>query len=315
MLFTKALEDMQNLYNDFDIEEEERNFAFETALYKLECNSIMCEADHIAIEAYNDYNGNMSILESQFEVVKEEAEKSIFEKIKAWISKAWNWIKNMAIKIKNWVLGLFSKRKAFIDKYKNDTRSVSAELIDFNKAKSIIMEFSNEATVMTEKIKTYYKDIKDGKGMPMPKDNATPFQYVMDNKSLFGVSHDYESLDKAVSFVKDSVMKEKKNVTIKLKDFCKGLEDFNKIKDDANMKTFDKRASKIGLSILAFFSTDTNKTVGFMQIDKSKTLISAARDATSLVIKIITGYATAIKEVMSTNMEAIQKAIPNNKED
>lgn len=314
MLFTKYLEDEQvflESIEDFDIAEDEREFAFETSLHILDCNYILCEAEQVAIEAYSDYNGNMSVLESQFEVVKEEAEKGFIDKIKGWISKAWNWIKTTVIKIKNWIIGLFSKRQAFINKYKDDETEVTVDITNFDKAKKKILEYSKEATTMADKVKEFYNDLTSGKLFPAVKDGMSPFDYIMANKSIFGISHDYKSLNEMDKQIREDCINPLDTQTFKLKDFVKDMQDFFKLKDDVYMKTFDKKVAKISLSILAAFSKD-EETGNKLIVDKSKTLLSAARDATTMIIKIITAYAGVIKEIISESIKEIEKKLSSS---
>ena len=316
MLFTQKLAEESALINiDFDIEEEERQFAFESMMNAFEINRIHCEAELVAIEAYKDYNGNMSVLESQFEVVKEEAEKGIIEKVKAWVIKAWNWIKNTVSKFKNWVVGLFSKQKAFINKYKDDETEINVNIVDFDKAKQVITSFSEEAKVMGEKIKAYYNDLKSGKTFPLPKTNDK-FLYIMDNKSIFGVTNDYKSLESVGDYIKEAAMKNTKSASFKMKDFVKKLEEFSKIKDDTNISTVGKHAAKMAINAEAFFRIDTNAPVdgNVFAIDKGKTLLQIASTALNLLIKIVTGYGKAIKSVISFNMDSVSHALAKSKE-
>ena len=293
---------------DFDIDDENRNFSFESALFDLEINSIYYDAEHLAIESYIDYNGNESELQYQFKVIQESANQSLWEKIKSWLSKAWNWIKSLVIKFKNWILSFFSKQKAFISEFKDDERVVTVNIIEFGKAYATIDEFSKESIVMTEKIKAFYNNLVNGKSVPFIKEGASSFNYIMDNDSLFGISHEYTSIESIPNYIKEKVYNNKKKISIKLKDFVSKLQDFIKIKDNVNSKTMDKKITKMALSIQAFFSAGSTETKNGVFVE-NKTLLTITKDATMMCLKIISGYMKVIKDVISDNIDAVRRAI------
>ena len=308
MLFTQKLaEEAAMIDVDFNIEEEEHQFAFESMLTNFDINRIACEAELVAIEAYKEYNGNMSVLESQFEIVREEAEQGIVEKIKGWITRAWEWIKSMFTKFKNWIVGLFSKQKAFVNKYKDDDTQVTAEIYDFDKVKSKIVEYSNEATVIAEKVKEYHNKSINSL-VPVPDDGQSVSDFIEKNKSLFGFTHSFESAEKVAEIMNKDIDAEKKSATFKMKDFVSKLEAFAKVKDDVNTSTFTKKMAKLAMEVKVKASPKDN---GIM---KPKTIFGIVRDVLGICLKIMSTYMTIIKKVINSNMEAVQKAYPKKEE-
>ena len=227
MLFTQILKEntIQVSADELalDIEESCYEFGLESALTSLEINSVKYDAEHLAIEAYNDYNGNMTVIESQLTALTEEANEGILAKIKGWVKKAWEFLKKLYNKAKDWVLGLFNKYKRFIEKYKDDTREITGEFYSNDVTKAV-----RDLVDICKKLVDYYNDVvhtafSQGKLPDEVPNNKAQMKEFLTKKFNFNESMMDPASDRGYVFEYISG-KEKKSRTITLKDFCKELQ-------------------------------------------------------------------------------------------
>ena len=110
MLFTQyANVDLESTFdnsNDIDtyaLEEALNESEFNMKVFDYEYNHEFHNVEMIAIEAYKESNGNTTVLESQFEVIKEGFLGKIWDKFKSFLKMIWDAIVKAITKLLEWL--------------------------------------------------------------------------------------------------------------------------------------------------------------------------------------------------------------------
>lgn len=298
MLVTKPL-NKSVAFEDIDFSQSQRDYEMENALEVAECHFILNNADKMAIEAYVDYNGNETMLESQFATLTENALTDITKSLKDMVKRFIEFMAKFLNNLKNWFKGLFSKTQAFINKYKDDPTEIELELYcDFEDAKDAIKDFTDDYEKVVKKYVNEFTTM--GRTVRAHEQEQEDFISVMCREA--GTNFDYSSLTNLTisEFVSAEVTGRhiKRHKKMKLKDFVKDLQDFMKLeKATKNLESY-KLAEKIFGAL--------NK----MTDNKSYMAVSAQK-LYSFLTQLATAIPVAVKEVISDNIKQAIEAAKN----
>lgn len=103
---------------DYDVFSGASTIAFENAVELFEIQHIKLNAERLAMEAYIKNDGKMtSVLESQMIVLREDAQESVWEKIKTFFRNLIQKIKNFGAKVMDFITKIFSSNEKFLARF------------------------------------------------------------------------------------------------------------------------------------------------------------------------------------------------------
>ena len=107
----------------------------ECAQLRADICHIECKYEGMAIRAYNEALTE-SALNSEFTVLKEAAEKGIWERIKSFFNRIIEFFKRIALRIRNWIVTFLKSNDKFMAEHKDSTASGTVKSYDFKQIHS-----------------------------------------------------------------------------------------------------------------------------------------------------------------------------------
>lgn len=310
MLVTKRLETKveQLSLEDMDFDQVRRDYELDLAMEMAEINFIQTDADKLAIEAYVDYNGNETMLESYYVTLTENAVSDTANRIKNMLERLAAFIMEYLRKFANWVKGLFDKNQAFINKYGNNPTKVNMVYIDFGKAERNIQEYIDDYNTFYNK--TINNPIALGGALAAMMNNKRTdvFDFLINNYA--GLKKDYEKNGFA-NAIKAEILgnKNKSKTSIGLNQFCKELKSFMNLSKQINNLADVKIQNKAN----AFAKTIAEKVFG---ADSTFTIgISTSTACTTFLTNLLSVITQVYRDVLVANMQAVHKALANTDTD
>lgn len=141
----------------YDIDTGLSDIDFESYLGIFDISHAYFNAEKKALEAYKANNYVMNtVLESQIQIIKEEAEESIWEKVKRWFNEFCAKMSNLWNNIKNFLFKMVSTNKQFLEHFKaaaNNTRTTTGNYIDISNCLAKIQEYTSKIITFNDYIK------------------------------------------------------------------------------------------------------------------------------------------------------------------
>lgn len=302
MLVTKRLETKveQLSLEDMDFDQVRRDYELDLAMEMAEINFIQTDADKLAIEAYVDYNGNETMLESYYVTLTENAVSDIGARLKRMFDAFISFISKYLQKFANFVKGLFNNNQAFINKYGEDTTVVTINYIDFDKAGKKIINYLNDYEKFIEF--TLANPVTLGSkiaGLNKDEYKANKFDSIVNNRSFIMLDHEYDK-NTFEKDVKEDIM-EASSTKIALNDFCKELQTFMNLNKTINSMMDVRKLNKI-ISIMDKIAKKSN-------VPSVIEITEIASICTSFLSKLLSAITQSYRDVITNNIAEVNKAI------
>ena len=295
MLVTKPLKP-SIAFEDIDFSQMQRDYEFDLAMESFEYNSIIMDAEKLAIETLNDYNGNESALESQFASIKEGAGDALVASVGKIVEEFISYMGKLLTKLKDWFIGLFSKTKQFVEKYKNDETEIEIKFYDFDDAKEELEVFADDYKKLS---KSFADDVYD-LGYLIGQNENTNNDIMEEISKKAHTKKEYTSDNSVDTFIKGSILGEShmKSKKVEMKDFVKDMKKFMDVK-----KVIEGLSTYKVMEKLTKFANKVNGNNNYVAtMNKFFTFLS----------KFAATLPVVYKEVLSHNMTVARKALNEN---
>lgn len=264
MLFAKGILEQMEAFEEPQIRDASTNFLetgreieLECTMFEYETLQIKLACENQAIEAFKENNRQVTeSLNTEFEILKEAAERSIGEKVKVFFKKIYEKLIVLAKRVRNWVMEKLKDTGKFIEEHKNSTAEGEVETCDLERAVKLVTfngsGFKSLEPIIKKELEAAEKMFLIRLRTPKEQETLLDFDDFMKSNGFPSI-FDSNSIGEYRYKVKDHIMGEKSNHKYSVKTLIGLLETLNSNFKDAfkipmlmhaNFKKLESEAEK-----------------------------------------------------------------------